>query len=194
MKVITIDREFGAGGHTIGREVAKRLGIEFYDRDLIAQAAQSGDLDPANIEAEEETISTGHAFLNAISPAGFDTKDVIFAHEKEAVLHFAGQGPCVILGRGGNAILREAGIEALSVFLYADPESRKASVAKIIGTDDEVAVRRAIRKKDTARKAYYHTYTGGDWGNVHECTISLNTGVLGYETCVQIICDAAKAQ
>lgn len=194
MKVITIDREFGAGGHTIGREVAKRLGIEFYDRDIIVQAARSGDFDPAHIEAEEETISTAHAFISAINPMSYDSKDIIFAHEKRAILDFAAQGSCVILGRCANAILREAGIETLSVFLHADPELRHASVAKILGTDDEATIRKAIRKKDTARKAYYHAYTEGEWGNVHECAISLDTGVLGHETCVQIICDAAQAR
>lgn len=193
MKVITIDREFGAGGHTIGREVAKRLGIEFYDRDIIAKAAHSGGLDPAHVEAEEETISKTHAFINAISPMSYDAKDAIFAHERTAVVELAAQGPCVILGRCANAILREEGLEVLSVFLFADPELRMASVGRILGTDDAATIRRAIRKKDTARKAYYHAYTEGEWGNVHECTMSLDTGKLGYETCVKIICEAAQA-
>ena len=193
MKVITIDREFGACGHTIGREVAKRLGIEFYDRDIIAKAAAAGGLDPAHVEAEEETISKTHAFISAISPNSYDAKDAIFAHERAVVVELAAQGPCVILGRCANAILREESVQVLSVFLFADPELRMASVGKILGTDDAPAILRAIRKKDTARKAYYHAYTEGEWGNVHECTMSLDTGALGYETCVQIICDAAQA-
>ena len=193
MKVITIDREFGAGGHTIGREVAKRLGIEFYDRDIIAKAARSGGLDPAHVEAKEETLSKTEAFISAISPMSYDDKDVIFAHESASIVELAAQGPCVILGRCANAVLREQGVETLSVFLHADPERRMASVSKIIGTDDPAAVRRAIRKKDTARRAYYQAYTDGQWGNVHECDISLDTGKLGAETCVRIILDAAQA-
>ena len=113
MKVITIDREFGAGGHTIGREVAERLGIEFYDRDIIAKAAAAGGLDPAHVEAEEETISKTHAFISAISPNSYDAKDAIFAHERAVVVELAAQGPCVILGRCANAILREEGVQVL---------------------------------------------------------------------------------
>ena len=193
MKVITIDREFGAGGHTIGWEVAKRLGIEFYDRDIIAKAALSGGLDPADIEAEEEVISKTQAFINAINPVSYDAKDTVFAHESAAIIGFAQQGPCIILGRCANAILRQEGIEVLSVFLHADPQHRMKSVGKILNTTDEAVIAKAIRKKDIARKAYYQAYTDGQWGTVGEYTLSLDTGALSYETCVQIICDAAQA-
>lgn len=193
MKVITIDREFGAGGHTIGWEVAKRLGIEFYDRDIIAKAALSGGLDPAHIEAEEEVISKTQAFINAISPMSYDAKDTIFAHESTAIIGFAKQGPCIILGRCANAILRSEGVEVLSVFLHADAQYRIESVGKILGTNDVAAISKAIRKKDIARRAYYQAYTDGQWGTVGEYALTLDTGVLSHETCVRIICDAAQA-
>lgn len=193
MKVITIDREFGAGGHTIGWEVAKRLGIEFYDRDIIAKAALSGGLDPAHIEAEEEVISKTQAFINAISPMSYDAKDTVFAHESAAIVDFAKQGPCIILGRCANAILRAEGIEVLSVFLHADAQYRMESVGKILGTNDTAAIAKAIRKKDIARRAYYQAYTDGQWGTVEEYTLTLDTGALPRETCVRIICDAAQA-
>ncbi len=193
MRVITIDREFGAGGHSVGRAVAKRLGIEFYDRDIIAQAAASGGIEPSQIEEEEETISKTQAFISAIIPAGYDSKDRVFACESAAIVGFAKQGPCVILGRCASAVLREEGVEVLSVFLHADEEHRIKRAGELLGTDNLNTIRKAIRRKDVARRAYYHAFTGGHWGTVDEHTILLDTGTLGYETCVNIICDAAKA-
>lgn len=191
MKVVTIDREFGAGGHTVGREVAKRLGIEFYDRDIIALAAKTGGIDPSNIEAEEEVISRTDAFIHAINPTGYDAKDTIFRHESQAIVQFANMGPCVILGRCANAILDDAGIEHVSVFLHADTEHRMASVGKILGISDPAAIKKAMRKRDVARHAYYEAFTGKQWGAIREYTLSLDTGVLGFQKCAEIVCSVA---
>ena len=192
MNVITISREYGACGHTVGRQVAERLGIEFYDRDIILRTAEESGLDIEEIKAEEETLSKTESFLRAIRPAGFDVKDTIFEYERRAIIELAKKGPCVILGRCASVLLDEVGIENTSVFLHASVEARMPHVAELIGTDDPDTVKRAMRKIDTGRTAYYHYYTGRDWSDVNEHDLAINTGVLGYERTVELICSAVQ--
>lgn len=192
MKIITIDREFGAGGHSVGRKVAERLGIEFYDRDIIKEAALSGGIDADLIAAEEERVSRMGAFIRAISPASYDDKDVIFDHESKAIIKLAQLGPCVILGRCGTAILREAGIETLSVFLHADEENRVKHAGELTGLTDRNDIVHAMRKRDVARRSYAACYTDYHWGDAKEYDLSLDTGTLGYDTCADIVCLAAR--
>lgn len=192
MLIITIDREFGAGGHSIGRKVADRLGIEFYDKDIIREAARSGGIDADLITAEEERVSRMDAFIRAISPRSYDDKDVIFDHESRAIVTLARRQPCVILGRCATAVLREAGIGALSVFLHADEEARVPHAGELLGLTDHDAVVHAMRKRDIARRSYVASYTSSHWGDAKEYTLALDTGALGYDLCVDLICSAAK--
>ncbi len=194
MKIITIDREFGAGGHSVGRSVAKTLGIEFYDRDIIKEAALSGGFDAGLVEAEEERVSRMDAFIRAISPMAYDDKDVIFDHESKAIVKLAQRGPCVILGRCGAAVLAEAGIETLSVFLHADQEHRVKHAGELTGLTERADILRAMRKRDVARRSYAACYTDRHWGDAKEYTLSLDTGELGYDACAEIICLAARTE
>lgn len=194
MLTITIDREFGAGGHSIGRKVAERLGIEFYDKDIIKEAAKSGGIDADLITAEEERVSRMDAFIRAISPRSYDDKDVIFDHESRAVVKLAQKQPCVILGRCATAVLRQAGMSALSVFLHADEEARVKHAGELLGLADHDAIVHAMRKRDISRRSYVASYTDSHWGDAKEYTMCLDTGTLGYDRCVDIICLAAAAE
>lgn len=190
MNVITISREFGAGGHTIGLAVAKRLGIEFYDRDIILNAAKASGLDFDQIVEEEEKISKADAFFRAINPVSYDIKDTVFDYERAIILEFARKEPCVILGRCGDAILDDAGIPHTSVFLHADEDDRMKRASELIGSTDPDTIRRAIRKRDALRRAHYSYYAGRKWGDVEFFDIALNSGTLGYDCCIDIICRA----
>ena len=104
----TISREYGAGGTSIGRRVAKELGIEIYDRDIIRSTVLKTGLDAGVIEHEEEEISRGDAFLRMITPAAyFDRREAIREIEREVILGFARKGACVLLGRCADIILEE---------------------------------------------------------------------------------------
>ena len=120
-KIITISREYGAGGHSIGRRVAEELGIPFYDRDILKETVKTSGFDPDMVEHDQEDVSSTNFFLKSIcsfSDASFsDTQDAIHDVQKAVILHFAKEGPCVILGRCADEILREAGVEALNVFM-----------------------------------------------------------------------------
>ena len=192
--VITISREYGSGGHSIGQRVAKELGIEFYDRDIIkATVAQSG-LDTEEIERLEEEITRSELFFRMITPAGYmDPHDAVSDIERHVILELAQKGPCVILGRCADDIMAKAGIPSLNVFLYAGLLHRAARVSKLIGSENPTEIQRKIQKTDAARRSFYQQYTGKRWGDSRNFTLSLDTGVLGYDTCVKLICEAARS-
>ena len=191
--IITISREYGAGGHTVGRRVAEELGIEFYDQDIIKAAMEESGMDMQAVEKAEEEISRAGAFLRLISPAAYiDNQDNLHTIEQRIILELALKGPCVILGRCANDILAKANIPSLNVFLYASDIHRAARISSLIGSSNPTEIKRKMQKTDAARRAFFEQYTGMKWGDSRNYTISLDTGMLGYDTCVQLICEAAR--
>ncbi len=192
--VITISREYGAGGHSIGQRVAKELGIEFYDRDIVKAAVEESGLEMPEVERVEEEISRTGIFLRMISPAAYvDQQDKIRAIEQHIIAELALKGPCVILGRCADDIMEKANIPSLNVFLYASEIHRAARVGELIGSKDPTVIQKKMQKRDSARRTYYEQFTGKRWGDIRNYTLSLNTGILGYDTCVRLICDAARS-
>ena len=121
--IITISREFGSGGREIGEKVAKKLGINYYDKAIIDKAAQSCGLSPEFIEKEEQTFSNSILFNLATSGGQFGVGgtslvDRIYVSESKAIKEFAEQGPCVIVGRCADYVLRDR--NCFNVFVYAD--------------------------------------------------------------------------
>ena len=192
--IITISREYGAGGTSIGRLVAKELGIEIYDRDIIRDTVLKTGLDAGVIEHEEEEISRGDAFLRMITPAAyFDRREAIREIEHDVILSFARKGPCVLLGRCADVILEEADIDCLKVFLYADVIHRAKRVGEIIGSDNPSEIQKAIKRTDRARHTYYQQFTGRKWDDCANYNLMLDSGLLGYETCAKLISEAARS-
>lgn len=191
--VITISREYGAGGHSIGKGVAKALGVEFYDRDIIKAAAQESGADLTEIERVEEELTRTGSFLRMISPNAYrDQSDNIHTIEHSVILALASKGTCVILGRCADDIMEKAGIPSLNVFLYASDIHRAVRVSELIGSKNPTEIQKKMQRTDTARRAFYEHFTGKRWGDSRNYTLSLDTGVLGYETCIDLICEAAK--
>ena len=191
MKVITISREYGAGGHSIGTKVAEKLGIEFYDKDIIKETARAMGLSPETVAEADEHITKGDSFIRAITPISFDYKDTIFNYEREFIIRTAANGPCVILGRCAGDILLEQNIDCLNVFLYADTLHRAKRIGRLLGTDDANVISREMKKQTASRNAYYTYYTGKHLSDTKNWHMSLDTGILGYDTCVELICKAA---
>lgn len=191
--IITISRQYGAGGHSIGKRVAKELGIEFYDRDIIQQAALESGLDAKEIENVEEELSPATRFLRIISPAAYmDQQDYVGSIERRIIVELALKGPCVILGRCADDIMKKAEIDSLDVFLYASEIHRAARVSELIGSRNPTEIQKKMQKVDAARRTYYQDTTGRRWGDFRNYTLSLDTGKLGYDTCVSLICEAAR--
>ncbi len=196
MKVITLSREYGAGGHSIGKKVAAALNIPFYDKDIIRNAAKASGIDMSLIEEEGEEISKFETLMTAISniSSGYynDSHEKLVEIQKAVITNFAKQEPCVILGRCADDILGKAGIDSINVFIYADELHRARRVSELIGTDDLAAVKKAMLKKDAARHNYYNHFTGKRWGDCRNYHICLDSGLLGYDKCAEIITGIAK--
>ena len=192
--IITISRDYGAGGHSIARRVAQELGIEIYDRDIIRNTVKDSGLDSGVIEREEEEISRADAFWRMITPAAYvDRREAIHEIERKVILMLAGKGPCVILGRCADAILDEANIDSLNVFIYADDLHRAMRVSELLGTKNASEIQKAMKRTDAARRSYYQQFAGRRWGDFHNYNLMLDSGMLGYDACVKLICDAATA-
>jgi len=194
MRIVTVSREYGAGGRTVAKAAARALGVEVYDRDIIAATAQASNLEPAQIEREGEEIFTTEAILRNITPISYEQKDMIFQTQKEVILELARKGPCIIIGRCADVILRQAGIDCLNVFIYADAAHRAKRVGELIHSEDPVEIARRMKKEDRARRAYYEHYTDREWGDCRNYDLALNSGTLGYEACARYICEAAQAE
>ena len=128
--IITISREYGSGGHSIGQRVAKELGIDFYDKDIIKNAVNESGLDRSEVEKAEEEITRTGMFLRLFAPASYsDQQYYIRTIEQRFIVEVALKGSCVILGRCADDIMEKAGIPSLNVFLYASDIHRAARVS-----------------------------------------------------------------
>lgn len=192
--IITISREYGAGGHSIARRVAQELGIEIYDRDIIRNTALDSGLETGVIEREEEEISRADNFLRMITPAAYvDRREAIHEIERKVILMLAAKGPCVLLGRCADAILDEANVDSLNVFVYADELHRAIRVGQLIDSKNPNDIQKLMKRTDAARRNYYQRFTGRRWGDYRNYNLMLDSGLLGYDACVKLICDAANA-
>ena len=188
-KIITISREFGSGGRSIGRLVAEKLGIPCYDAELILKIASESGYDKDFIENQGEDFSLGvwmFAPLGAQIGGGALTgvkapEEALWDVQKKVIEEIAGQGPCVIIGRCADHIL-EGRADLLKVFIYAPLEERVKVVKEKYGADEK-----ALRKKDKHRKAYYKYCTDREFGNVRNYHVALDSSVFGIEKCADII-------
>ena len=185
--MITISREFGSGGRTIGKAVAQKLGIPCYDAELITEMAkQSGFAEDYVREAGEYAPG---GLLNSMftSRAGGPTnEDILWQIQCNIVAQLAKKGPCVIVGRCGDYILRDRP-DVLKVFVHADMAFRAKRIVEVYGQREESPEQR-LKDKDKRRSTYYRFYTGRKWGQLDTYDLMLNSGVLGIEKCTELIC------
>ena len=194
--IITISREFGSGGRTIGKLVAERLGYQFYDRELVNKVAERSGFSPEFIEESGEYASAKSSLLFAMATAGQYSADGLSMHDRlyieqsRFIEELAEQGRCVIVGRCADYILREHK-DCLHVFIHADMESRAKRIVERYGKKDKSPEKR-LAEKDQKRRVYYKNYTGRNWGQAQNYDLCLNSGVLGEEVCVELIVAACK--
>ena len=191
-KIITISREFGSGGRTIGREVANRLGIPFYEKELVDQIALESGFAPRFVEEHGEhapgTSRLSYAFAHQGVPGvmnGLSTADFLWSIQCSVILQLAEQGPCVIVGRNADYILKDRK-DVLDVFIHADKEFRADRIVRLYGESEKSPMAR-LAEKDKRRHINYQHYTGQTWGTAQNYDLCLNSGVLGIENCVDII-------
>lgn len=198
MKVITIGREYGSGGRTIGKLVAEKLGIPYYDRELVDAAAKDSGLAVEAIEENDQivtrsflydlAIGTSYGYVNSTG-VPLDLNTQVFLAQREVILRFS-KSPCVIVGRCADYILRDRE-DVLRVFIYASKKSRLDRIVKEYG-EDPAKAEKLLAQSDKRRARHYEEFTDSIWGARRNYDVLLNSGAYGLEKTSDIICNLAK--
>jgi cytidylate kinase len=191
-RIITISRQFGSGGRTIGRETAAKLGIPCYDQELIQKIAAESGFTPEYVTDKGEYMP-GNFWTSAFSDRDFyghSVQDDLWLAQKTVIESLAEAGPCVIVGRCADFILREKA-DCLTAFIHASPEKRAERIVQQYGERD-LAPEKRLKDKDKRRAAYYQFYTDMEWGNLRNYQIALDSGALGLELCADLLAELYK--
>ena len=185
-RIITISREFGSGGRTIGKKVAEKLEIPCYDSELIQKMVEETGFSPDYVkEAGEYTTGSflSTAFFNR--KFGPTNEDILWEHQYKVITELAEKDPCVIIGRCANYILQDKA-DCLKVFIHADMQFRAERIVKVYG-EQEISPEERLRDKDKRRAAYHRFYTNMKWGHAQNYHLTLDSGALGLDKCIDII-------
>ena len=192
-RIITISREFGSGGRTIGKEVAEKLGYAYYDRELIEKTAEETGFSEAFIEKYGEHSPGKTVFSYAFfgrTETGMSMQDYIWLEQCRIIRELADKEPCVIVGRCADYILRDRD-DCLHVFIHASTEKKAERIVKLYGERD-VKPEKRLAERDKARSVNYRYYTDREWGRAQNYHLSLDSGEFGIERCVEMIAELAK--
>ncbi len=187
--VITMAREYGSGGRYIGRLIADKLGIKFYDKDLIAEVAKETGLSEEYIENNEQKRSS-LAGLNNGYYFGLDNSDELFIKEAEVIKKLANENACVIIGRCADFILKDKE-NVIKVFVYSNMEDKMKRAIEIYGLDKTKA-EKEIKRMDKLRANHYKHYTEKEWGNHSNYDVCINSDTFGVEKTAELICQMVE--
>ena len=197
-RIITISREFGSGGRSIGRKVAEKLGIPFYDKELVDQVALESGFAPKFVEENGEhspgKSMFSYAFASGGVPGvmnGLSTADFLWNIQCNVILQLAEKGPCVIVGRNADYILKDRS-DCLHAFIHADKQFRSERIVRLYG-ESEKSPEARLNEKDKRRRINYQHYTGRTWGDSHNYDICLCSSRLGVEACADMIVELVNA-
>ena len=193
--VITIGRQFGSGGRKVGRLLAEKLDIPYYDKELLAEAAKGSGICQEIFENHDEkpTRSLLFSLVTGMQMHGdpgsmymdMPLNHKIFLAQFDAIRRIASEGPCVIVGRCADYVLRDKP-NAVSVFVKADIRQRVERAVSLYGVDPARA-EETVRKADKQRASYYNYYATATWGDVNNYDLCVDTGKLGIEGTVELI-------
>lgn len=189
LPVIAISREYGSGGRAVGEQAARALGIPFYDNELILQTARETGLSEEYIRSTEETKASGF-FFGLGAGARQQANDELFEVQSRIIRQIAEKGPCVIVGRCGDYILRDRE-DLLSVFIHAPIELRAKRAGEVYGVEAD-DLEDYVKKEDKRRAAFYSHVTKNKWGDASRYRMALST-VYGVDYAVEILKNAALA-
>ena len=197
--IITISRQFGSGGRTIGHMIANSLGIPFYDKELVEQIALESGFAPKFVEEHGEHAPGRSLLSYAFAPQGvpgvmngLSTADFLWNIQCSVILQLAEQGPCVIVGRNADYILKDRP-DVLHAFIHANKEFRAERIVRLYGESEKSPMAR-LNEKDKRRKVNYQHYTGRNWGQAHNYDICLDSSKIGIETCTEILVNLMKSE
>ena len=188
-RIITIGREFGSGGRTIAKMVGEKLGIKVYDNELLTKIAKESGLAQSYVAERSENLTLSDLIGRSLS--GFGTynqvlvEDNLWKMQSEVILDLAKKETCIIVARCADYILKDKE-NCLKIFIYASLEERINRIVSVYG-ESNVAPEKRLKDKDKRRSLFYNYFTDMKWGNPHNYDICLNSGILGFEKCVDII-------
>ena len=196
-KIITLSREFGSGGRTIGHKVAEALGIPFYDKELVEHIALESGFAPKFVEEHGEHSPGKSLFSYAFAPQGvpgvmngLSTADFLWNIQCNVILQLADKGPCVIVGRNADYILKDRE-DCLHAYIHADLPFRADRIVRLYG-ESEKSPEARLQEKDKRRRVNYQHYTGRTWGIAQNYDVCLNSSTIGIDACADIIVSMVK--
>ena len=193
--VITIARQYGSGGRTIGEELAKKLGISYYDKDIIRMASEESGIHEQLFGRADENVSTKQRFFarsgiykgELIPPQSkdFTSDENLFNYQAKVIRDLAEKESCVIVGRCADYVLKE-NPNVVSVFIHAD---KKFCLERALERNSmtEKEMQKYIEKTDRFRGDFYRYHTGNEWADARNYDLCLNSGKLGFQKCVEEI-------
>lgn len=187
-KIITISREFGSGGRFIGEETAKKLGIAFYDREIIAKVADDLGLSEKYVADRGEYAPSKNIFSYAFIGRdinGNSIADQIYSYQQKIIKELAAKEPCVIVGRSADYILSGRD-DVLNVFIQGNKADKIVRIKEIYSKSDDEAAK-MIKDTDKKRSVNYRYCTDQEWGSRKNYDIVLNSSTLGYDNCIDVI-------
>ena len=192
-RIITISREFGSGGRFIGEEVAKKLGIAYYDKSIIGQIAEKSGLSQEYIQESAELAPKKGLFAYALAGrdiTGRSVEDMVYEAQRKVILGLAEKEPCVIIGRNADYILKDRD-DVLNVFIHGDMPEKIKRITGLHNVEEKEAVK-MMADTDKRRRTNYNFYTDQNWGKASNYTLCLNSSQLGYDRCEMIIMECVK--
>ena len=193
--IINIGRSFGSGGGFVGQAVAQKLGIPFYDNELISKAAEQSGYSKdlfAGGEKKRSIFSTSSFFTSGRTgylDGAYAGEDVLFKAQSEVIRAIADKGDAVIIGRCADYILRDR--PCLNVFVCAPEAFRIKRLMENEGLTADQA-EKLMRRKDRTREAYYNFYTFGAWGQADNYNLCVDSSVLGIDGSAEYIIDFGR--
>ena len=184
--VITIAREYGSGGRYIGKLIADKLGIKFYDKDFIKKIAEKTGLTEEYVEKNEQSKNT----LSALNSTGLTNQDEIFINESREIEELANKESCVIIGRCADFVLKDRN-DVIKIFVYSNIKDKINRATKFYGIDKEKA-EKEIKNVDKSRAKHYKYYTEREWKDYSNYDICINSDLLGVEKVADLICEMIK--
>ena len=192
-RIITISREFGSGGRFIGEEVARKLGIAYYDKNVINEIAEKSGLSPEYIQENAELSPKKGLFAYALAGrdiTGKSVEDMVYEAQRKVILDLAKKEPCVIIGRNADYILKDRD-DVLNVFIHGNMPEKIQRITDLYNVEKQKAVK-MMEDTDKRRKTNYNFYTDQNWGKASNYTLCLNSSQLGYDRCEKIIMECSK--
>lgn len=186
--IITIERQYGSGGKTVGKMLAKKLNIPFYNRDIVTMASEESGINPVLFSDERlkpgfmarlrNRANSDTAVMND-SGKNYLNDDALFEHQTKVIRRLAEEGPCVMVGRCADYVLKDRA-DVVRVFVHADDDFCLEQ-AMLVNSMSAEEVKKKIVEVDEYHAKYYKYHTGKDWYDARNYDLSLNSGVLGFE-------------